>query len=163
MRKPRLHRGKEEVKLMNKVILGILVVVIGGLAGWYVLNQDVPLMENLTGDTATPSAMPLQGTPTEDQAMLPEGSATVLYSESGFSPAVVRIKKGTAVTFKNQGAGNMWVASDMHPTHQLLPGFDALKSTGNGGEYTYTFSDIGTWTYHNHVNPTDTGTVVVTQ
>jgi hypothetical protein len=57
----------------------------------------------------------------------------------------------------------MWVASAVHPTHLLLPGFDELKSTGKGGTYEYTFVKVGTWQYHNHVNPSDTGSVVVTE
>jgi hypothetical protein len=57
----------------------------------------------------------------------------------------------------------MWVASAVHPTHQLLPGFDQLASVAKGGTYEYSFAKVGTWKYHNHMKPTDFGGVVVTE
>ena len=57
----------------------------------------------------------------------------------------------------------MWVASAVHPTHQLLPGFDRAQKRVSGGTYDYAFVKVGTWKYHNHVNPSDTGAVVVTE
>jgi hypothetical protein len=34
---------------------------------------------------------------------------------------------------------------------------------GKDGAYEYTFVKVGTWHYHNHVNPADAGAVVVTE
>ena len=87
----------------------------------------------------------------------------VTFTDSGFSPKSVTVSSGSTVAFMNESTGGMWVASDVHPTHQLLPGFDAQKSVAKGGSYEYTFTKVGTWTYHNHVAPTQTGTVVVTK
>ena len=89
-------------------------------------------------------------------------TSSVQYGDSGFTPNTVSVKAGTTVRFSNQSSRGMWVASAVHPTHQLLPGFDQLQSVGKGGTYEYTFAKVGTWKYHNHVNATDTGTVVVT-
>lgn len=88
---------------------------------------------------------------------------TVTYTNNGFVPSRITVKKGTTVSFVNDSAKNMWVASDVHPTHQLLPGFDQLKSVARGGKYDYTFAKIGTWKYHNHQFPADGGYVVVSQ
>ena len=55
----------------------------------------------------------------------------------------------------------MWVASDVHPTHDELPGFDQLEGVEAGNDYSFTFEEVGEWTYHNHLVPTDTGTIVV--
>jgi plastocyanin len=86
---------------------------------------------------------------------------TVVYDDSGFTPKAITVKVGTAVTWKNNGTKMMWMASAVHPTHQELPGFDQLEATGNGTSYSYNFTKQGTWKYHNHVAPGDTGTVVV--
>jgi plastocyanin len=88
---------------------------------------------------------------------------TVKYTGSGFVPRIITVKTGTAVTFVNDAGSGMWVASAPHPAHDLLPGFDQLRSTNKGGTYTYIFAKIGTWKYHNHVAPEITGTVIVTQ
>lgn len=89
-------------------------------------------------------------------------SANVDYTENGFAPKSITVKVGTTVTWTNKGGSPMWVASAVHPTHQELPGFDQLKSVDNGGTYSYTFTKVGNWKYHNHVGPSDTGVVVVT-
>lgn len=91
-------------------------------------------------------------------SMQPASEVMVTYSENGFSPASVTVKVGEKVKFVNQGSGGMWVASAMHPTHQLYPEFDQL-STGN--EYTFEFKKAGSWNYHNHVNPSHFGKVIV--
>ena len=87
----------------------------------------------------------------------------VTFTDKGFSPSLATVKVGTTVTFVNESNSPMWVASDPHPTHTLLPGFDELTSIGKGGTYEYTFMKVGTWTYHNHVNPSMKGTVSVTK
>ena len=86
---------------------------------------------------------------------------TVVYGDNGFAPKSITVKVGTTVTWKNTGNKMMWVASAVHPTHQELPGFDQLEATGNGTTYSYTFIKVGTWKFHNHVSPGDTGTVIV--
>lgn len=82
----------------------------------------------------------------------------VTYTNTGFDPSTVTVSAGQTVRFVNEGSGNMWVASNNHPTHTLLSEFDQ-KSTGD--VYEFAFTDAGSWGYHNHVNPTKRGTVVV--
>lgn len=146
---------------MNKYLIGLLVLVAGVLAGWYFLKGNAAVT------TGTPVASPTAAMVEEKTATGAGESAvatsSVTYADSGFSPKMITVKVGTAVTFTNQSAGSMWVASDLHPTHQLLPGFDELKAVVTGGSYQYTFVKVGTWTYHNHMKPSDTGTVIVTE
>lgn len=151
---------KKEVIQMNKILVGIVVVVIGGIVGWFVLRGDTSLLSNEESTNFESTEPDTQVNETTN----PQTTATVLYTDNGFTPESIEIARGTAVTFSNQSSsGAMWVASDAHPTHQLLPGFDALQSMKSGETYTYTFTEVGTWTYHNHVLPADTGTVVVTE
>ena len=156
---------------MNKLLIGVMVIVIGGVAGWYLFRGDMKLPGmQIAPNTVTPAptGTDTDVTITEESTVSGnskggvETQATVTYTDSGYTPATVTVKKGTKVTFKNESTKSMWTASGVHPTHQLLPGFDQLKSVAKGGMYEYTFSKVGTWKYHNHVNPTDVGTVVVT-
>ncbi len=100
--------------------------------------------------------------PTEEDTTAND-TRTVTYSATGFSPQVLTIKKGESVTFRNDGTAEMWVASGDHPVHSDLPGFDALKNVGQGETYVYTFTQIGTWSFHNHANANHGGTIVVTE
>lgn len=88
-------------------------------------------------------------------------TVTVRYTNSGYSPESVNVSVGTTVTFINDSSNPMWTASDAHPSHQDLPSFDPRKGIRKGEQYSYTFEEAGTWDYHNHLRPQDTGSVVV--
>lgn len=142
---------------MNKWLLGLIVLAAGVGVGWYVLQAKPK--EEMTkfreaANTATDAGL---------NVTAPTARSTVTYSDTGFAPKTLTVKKGTTVRFVSTATGGMWVASAVHPTHQLLPGFDQLKSVGKGGTYDYAFVKVGTWKYHNHVNPSDVGTVIVTE
>ena len=168
----------------SRVFLGLVVLVVGLIAGWYVLGggktaptgtgekpseQVAPTSQvspEATGTGLGDWGQPPVGGGGTEKGGVPAviiGKAAVTYTDSGFSPKSLTVKVGTAVTFTNNSSAAMWVASAVHPTHQLLPGFDQLKSVGRGGIYEYTFAKVGTWKYHNHVAPADSGSVVVTQ
>lgn len=161
----------------SKVLVGLVVLLVGVAAGWYLLQGTkpapyVPVSREEGVVKATPAEEPpvtlIAEPPATGTAGAVEkggvmGKVSVTYGASGFAPNTVTVKIGTAVVWTNQGQGGMWVASAVHPTHQLLPGFDQLKSVAKGGGYDYVFVKVGTWKYHNHVNASDTGTVVVTE
>ncbi len=110
------------------------------------------------------------GEPVPASMMQPEISAghmmggnmvTVKYTNSGFVPARMEVAVGTMVEFVNESDKEMWVASNDHPGHEILPTFDQFKTIGKGGKYTYVFDRVGNWQYHDHINPELIGTVEV--
>ncbi len=86
---------------------------------------------------------------------------TIYYNDGGFDKASVTIAKGETVKFVNNTDNDLWVASDPHPRHTDLPGFDALGRAND--EYVFTFDKAGTWKYHNHSAASREATVVVTE
>lgn len=96
---------------------------------------------------------------------------TIVYSDSGYSPSSLVVPKGTTVTFRNDSSQQMWPASAKHPTHEVYPEaggcigskFDACAGIEPGGRWTFEFNQIGTWKYHDHLNPSFSGTIVVTE
>lgn len=91
----------------------------------------------------------------------PKTQAEVIYNASGFNPKTLTIKAGETVVFKNNSSKDFWPASAVHPTHAIYPEFDAKKAIEAGGTYSFTFTRVGSWKYHNHLNPADTGTITV--
>lgn len=93
----------------------------------------------------------------------------VTYSDSGFSPASLTVKKGDTVTFKNTASDNMRVASNPHPIHNGYPTtggcvsstFDSCNNITPGQSWSFKFDITGSWGYHNHLNPSEGGTIVV--
>ncbi|HEY1074827.1 MAG TPA: cupredoxin domain-containing protein [Patescibacteria group bacterium] len=106
--------------------------------------------------TATPSA-------TTVTTVSPTTTTThdVTFNGQAFSPRSLTIKVGDTVRFLNNGSQSIWVASDPHPVHTKYSAFDAERGYAPGETYSFTFTKAGTWTYHNHLNSSQTGTIVV--
>lgn len=89
------------------------------------------------------------------------GGNVVEIMDDGFEPSTLTVTSGTTVTFENKSSDDAWPASDVHPTHQLYPGFDSKKPLLAGDSYSFEFTKTGTWGYHNHLEPDEQGTIVV--
>ena len=74
----------------------------------------------------------------------------------------LEIPAGQTVRFVNGSDKDLWPASNIHPTHQVYPDFDAKQPVPPRGSWDFTFEQPGFWRYHNHMAPADTGLVVVT-
>ncbi|MFH1769619.1 MAG: hypothetical protein ABH833_03055 [Parcubacteria group bacterium] len=101
----------------------------------------------------------------------------VKYTDIGYSPQTVRIQKGDTVVFNNQSTQDLWTASDVHPTHTAYPNsgiekcdleeserevvFDSCIGKIPGLAWTFTFDELGEWSYHNHLSPSHKGTIIV--
>ena len=88
------------------------------------------------------------------------GANVVTYSDSGFSPNSITLKVGEKVEFKNNSSANVQVNSAVHPTHQLYPELNIGVIAPNETK-TVTFTKAGTYKYHNHLNASQTGEIVV--
>jgi plastocyanin len=107
----------------------------------------------------------------------PHSPLMVMYSDRGYSPKELKIKKGETVTFMNESSQPMWTASAIHPSHTAYPKtdvrncgnetmmlemmFDACVGTLVGESWTFQFNEAGSWGYHNHLRPTHTGKIIV--
>ncbi len=144
----------------NYYILGAIAVaiIIGAVYLFSTPKKkgSVPLVDTTT------TIVPVVSTPTTIVPVAENKEApTISYTDMGFFPNSIEVSVGSKVTFINQSARLMWVASAVHPTHQALPGFDQLVEAPNGASYEYTFTKAGTWKYHNHLNTEAQGMVNV--
>ena len=89
------------------------------------------------------------------------GGNVVEITDDGFEPSSLTVSSGDSVTFENKSSDDSWPASDVHPTHQNYPGFDAKNALLSGESYSFTFEKTGSWGYHNHLEPDQQGTIVV--
>jgi len=97
--------------------------------------------------------------------------ALISYTDDGYAPTKVTIKRGETVRFVNNAAEDSWPASAVHPTHGIYPekddsnclgsSFDACRGLVAGEFWEFTFNETGTWRFHDHLHPYDTGSVVV--
>ena len=118
-----------------------------------------------TAAPPTPPASPQH----PQQQVAAAGVRTVVITATGFNPATLTIKAGETVMFLNQDTAPHWPASAMHPTHTVYPEpggcigskFDACKGLGTGQPFMFKFNEKGSWKYHDHLNPSLWGTIVV--
>lgn len=138
---------------MSKYIVAIIIILVIAVAGalFYSKKSQAPSL--------SPSQLSSNSSVTAGDGV--QIKNLIVYSDSGFSPPSMTIKAGETVMFRNESSRDMWVASAPHPVHTDYPGFDAKKGYKKGEVYSFTFDKIGTWKFHNHLNPTDFGSVAV--
>jgi plastocyanin len=174
---------------MGKTIVAIIAIVIILVGGYFLFFRSTsqPAPSVAVPSSKQPTAQPPVSEPTTEtmpsQQPLPPASQTpeaeekyvVIYTDSGYSPTTLKIERGKTVTFKNQSTQSMWPASAVHPTHRVYSGtsldehcpdtagtaFDACKGFLPGQSWSFTFNKTGTWEYHDHLNPSHTGIIIV--
>ena len=98
-------------------------------------------------------------------------------TSSGFTPGTLTISKGETVTFINKDTEEHWPASASHPTHTVYPGsdiekcfdgktdkstlFDSCGGLSEGESWSFTFNEVGSWGYHDHLDANLHGKVIV--
>jgi len=86
---------------------------------------------------------------------------TVRYTaDGGFAPKRLDIRTGDEVVFVNESAVPVWPASNIHPTHEILPEFDPLGAVAPGESWAFRFLRNGYWRYHNHIDAAEAGLIV---
>jgi plastocyanin len=150
------------------IILLILVIFVGG--GYFVVRhannaqpasipQVIPTNTPFPSPTASaPSITSASNSPTP-QAMK-ESSTTVIVTASGFQPQTITISAGQTIMWINKSGDDVSIDSDPHPVHTSYPPLN-IGVVANGATASLTFSKIGTYHYHNHLNPSETGTIIV--
>jgi len=142
----------------SKLLIGLVAVVIIVVLGLVALGSN----KNQTQTSNATQTVEQQPTtvPNQTQNTQKTEDATVTVDSSGFSPTTLTIKAGTRVIWTNKSGSAISVNSDIHPTHKLYPPLN-LGEVPNGGNVTLVFDKPGTYKYHDHYNPSQTGTVVV--
>lgn len=86
--------------------------------------------------------------------------AEVRITKNGFVPATLSVKSGTKVVWTNIDSSLHQVAANPYPKATGLP---SLRSEilNNAQSYTYVTSSTGNYGYHDQLNPTINGTLVV--
>ncbi|MBI2544977.1 MAG: hypothetical protein HYW22_00030 [Candidatus Aenigmarchaeota archaeon] len=90
-------------------------------------------------------------------------------TSNGFNPRILNIKLGDTLVFVSKDTEKHWPASDIYPTNNVYPEkggcvgskFDACHGLSQGESYQFTFNYLGSWCYHDHLNPNLKGCVTV--
>ena len=168
---------------MKKIILIIILVALVGSI-MYLLSgttekatlDTAPSVANDMGST-TPENSVVNTKIMEDGTLEPTPKTTtvievigelelpkeieVSYTDNGFNPIIAIVEQGATVKFTNDSRITMWVASNPHPDHSAYSNFNSKTAVPPGAAYSFTFTKIGSWKYHNDTATSHTGTITV--
>lgn len=160
----------------TKITGAVLVVVLIAGAGWYFTSKNsvdvepAPIIaDDGIGESSTTGTMPAI-----------QQTIAITYTDEGYSPAEVTIPAGSTVTWTNKSSKQMWVASAMHPSHVAYDGtakdehcknnaptsdtvFDECTGDPTGSSWSFTFTKVGSWKYHDHITASKYGSITVTE
>ena len=134
----------------NKIIIGIIVLIL-------LLGIGL-IVSNSRGNISTSPSVTAVPQVTESSA--PQEQNTITLTSAGFSPQSLTVKAGTSITWINKGGVDAIVNSSPHPSHTDYPPLN-LGIFPDGGTLSLNFDKTGTYKYHNHLNPSQTGTIIV--
>lgn len=138
---------------MNKVLVGIVAVVILVAGGWYIFAKNKGASPSATPVPSMSMASPSSGSTSSRNLT---ATSSVKIQNFAFSPSAITVKKGTTVTWTNEdSAGHTVTETDS----QSGPSSSTLSQ---GKSYSFTFNTVGTFHYDCTIHPYMTGTVTVT-
>ena len=148
---------------MNLIQTVLLISVVGGVVlfgGNYLLSGkqgrgNTPAVKPLVENIQRPSTSE-DGPATASQSQ----KNTVILTAEGFSPKVLTIKAWETVTWNNNLGETATVNSDAHPAHTKYPPLN-LGQFSAGQTLSLLFDQPVTYGYHNHLNPSQKGQIIV--
>jgi plastocyanin len=157
------------LKKLPIILAFVVVVLVLVLVFWRSPESETP-----TGETPT-SQVPAPGFEGTLEMIVEAGENKIVFTDAGFSPNSFTVQTGDMVTFINESSASFWPASAIHPTHKVYSGtslsehcpgvaadsFDACGGIPAGESWSFTFLKPGIWKYHDHLNASRTGMVVV--
>jgi plastocyanin len=161
---------------MNKGLIAVLVIALLAIGGIliYSMQSDSGTTSGSMGGSVVKSSNAGSASGGGTAVGAPK-EYTVEITSSGFSPSTLEINKGDTVTWINMIDTKSWPASANHPTHTVYPGsdikkcgtseeagiFDACRGLAKGESFSFTFNDVGSWGYHDHLSARTRGTIIV--
>jgi len=133
---------------MNKkaIIAAVLIAIlaIGGIVYALTSNPNAPKIVDSEPNSAQTSG----------------DNATITFTDDGFNPETLTVKKGTTVTVINNASRSVKFSSADHPTHRENPELN-METLEPGEQGTFTPTTIGTHGFHDHLDEDKVGTLIV--
>lgn len=139
---------------MRNIYIGIIVILVFAVGIFvFVQNRNASTKE-LTSSNSSSSNQ------SSTNASVASDSVTITYTGSGFSPSSVTLKAGGKLTVTNSSSNEMSFNSDPHPSHTANSELN-IGTIAAGGSKSVTLNNVGSWGYHNHLDASQTGTIIV--
>ncbi len=145
--------------MSKNLIVAVVVILILAVGGFYFIKSQQNAPVSPSQEVSSPTPAQTQAPAASEEAMM-KGETLVKITANGFSPNSLTVKAGEIVTWQNDDSANHTVNSAPHPTHTAYPPLN-LGVIKPGDKKSLTFDKAGTYKYHDHLNPSLTGSVTV--
>lgn len=150
----------EEKRNISKLIIGLILLLVGvGLLIWALTGRDAAAP---SGTTSPEISQTDSDSTSETSKTSQENTVDIIFTNNGFTPNVLTVKKGSLVTVKNESDKRVQFSSDSHPTHRLNTEMN-LKVLRPGEAASFTASTVGEYGFHDHIDESMTGKLKVTE
>lgn len=156
---------------MNKkaLIIGVVIAVVfvGGVFAVFMMDKDAnaPASDSVATTQQSTQDQTSEQSNTQSENVSTNTSnlaATIVFTDSGFSPDKTVVKKGATVTVKNDSKNPVQFSSDDHPSHRLETEMN-LRVLQPGESASFIITRVGSWGYHDHIDDSMVGTLTVTE
>ncbi len=143
----------------KNILLAAVILVVIVLGAWFFMKSQNNQVTPATPTTTNPVVPSVSSGSATSENQVEEN--TVVVTTDGFSPKEIRIKAGGTVTWVNNDSVDHQVNSAPHPAHTDYPPLNTVGLLKPGEKKSLSFPATGTYKYHNHLNPSLFGSVVV--
>lgn len=139
--------------MSNKILL-IALILFFILGGFLFLKNNNKNEENKTSNNISSTQKDQETSSLKDQEVV------ITLDKSGFNPKTLVVKPNTRVLWINRSGSLASVNSDPHPKHTTYSPLN-LGQFQNDSSVQLVFNKEGTYNYHDHLNPSKKGVVIV--
>lgn len=139
--------------MRNLLFLVLGAILLAG-AAWAIYSFQA----GKTASNGTPA--PGTSTGTSEATVAGTPAATINFTSDGFSPKILTVKSGDTIAITNNSGETVQFDSNPHPLHTDNPELN-VGTIPPGETMRVKLTAKGTWGYHNHLNVTQSGTIVV--
>ena len=141
------------------IVVAVMVIAVG--AGILMYAGKNNTADNPTpGNGGTNTPVDTEPSDVEPQDEGSTEAVTITYSDNGFSPSSVTVSAGQKLVVSNTSREMIDFSSDPHPSHTNNPELN-IGEIEPGESGSATIRNKGTWGYHDHFNPNETGTIII--
>ncbi|HSX58338.1 MAG TPA: cupredoxin domain-containing protein [Candidatus Saccharimonadales bacterium] len=149
------------------MIITVVVVAILAIGAFLLVNNKNKSTSSTTSSTTSSdnsSSNNSSGDSSNSSSTPASDTVTITYTDSGFSPNSATVKNGGKIIWVNKSGSQVQIGVNPHPTHtgdRMITNGQFTLDLNDGAQTTVSVTKTGTFGYHNHLLPNDTGTITV--
>lgn len=154
----------------RQIAVGAVVLVVFAAFVYFLANAQPSAPS--PGAMSSPKAAEVPPLTPAMEAILAKSNGfqyLISYTDGGFEPPTLTVKKGETVRFTNNSQDDLWIASATQPDGAVYPGqsdcgataFDTCAALKPQEFWEFTFDAAGTWSYKNNSDISKTGVITV--